>query len=160
MLPLVREPTGDGHHVLAQPVPTSLAVGPDGALYVGELGGAAANDVGDVNVYRIVPGHAPAVVAKNLTMIGGIAFDRAGRLLVLEIDIAGIDDPSKGLPAPGQLLRINRNGTRSVLARHGLLFPLGLAVAKNGSIYMGNYGVLPGANGPVPGLSGELIRLG
>ena len=87
---------------MAQPVPTSLAVGPDGALYVGELGGAVAghrNDVGDVNVYRIAPGGTPTVYASGLTMIGSIAFDQAGRLLVMEIDTAGINDPSMGLPA-------------------------------------------------------------
>ena len=38
VLPLIAEPTAHGT-VMAQPVPTSLAVGPDGALYVGERGG-------------------------------------------------------------------------------------------------------------------------
>ena len=100
VLPLIPEPSGGGT-VMAQPVPTSLAVGPDGVLYVGELGGAAANDVGDVNVYRIVPGQAPTVYASGLTMIGGIAFDQAGRLLVLEIDTAGIDDRRQVCRLPG-----------------------------------------------------------
>ena len=95
VLPLISEPDGSGGTVMSQGVPTSLAVGPDGALYVGELGGAASNDVGDVNVYRIVPGHAPTVYASGLTMIGSIAFDQAGRLLVLEIDTAGIADPNQ-----------------------------------------------------------------
>jgi hypothetical protein len=158
VLPLVPEPSGGGT-VLAQPVPTSLAVGPDGALYVGELGGAAANDVGDVNVYRIVPGQAPTVYASGLTMIGGIAFDQAGRLLVLEIDTAGINDPSTGLPAPGAIIRINRDGTRTTLASAGLIYPLGLTVAKDGSIYATNYGILPASGGPIPGASGEVVRI-
>ena len=161
VLPLVPEPTGTGT-VMAQPVPTSLAVGPDGALYVGELGGAAANDVGDVNVYRIVPGQAPAVYASGLTMIGRIAFDQAGRLLVLEIDTAGIRDPSPatGLPAPGAIIRINKNGTRTTLAKTGLLsFPLGMTVAKDGSVYATNFGILPGAGSPIPGLSGQVVRV-
>lgn len=38
-----------------QAVPTSVRVGPDGALYVSELSGFA----GSANVLRVVPGHAP-----------------------------------------------------------------------------------------------------
>jgi hypothetical protein len=159
VLPLVKEPTGHGHFVMSQAVPTSLAVGPGGDLYIGELGGAAANDVRDVNVYRLLPGGGLKVFASHLTMIGGIAFDHAGRLLVLEIDTAGINDPSK-LPAPGALIRINKNKTRTVLAKKGLEYPLGLAVAKNGAIYISNFGPLPAKGGPIPGASGELVRLG
>jgi hypothetical protein len=164
VLPLISEPTGSGP-VMAQPVPTSLAVGPDGALYVGELGGVGGpgtgNDVGDVNVYRIVPGQAPTVYASGLTMIGSIAFDQAGRLLVMEIDTAGILDPAAsgpGLPAPGAIIRINADGSRTTLASAGLEFPLGIAVAADGSVYASNYGVIP-AVGPAPGISGEVVRV-
>ena len=158
VLPLVPEPSGGGT-VMAQPVPTSLAVGPDGNLYVGELGGAAANDVGDVNVYQIVPGQAPTVYASGLTMIGGIAFDQAGRLLVLEIDTAGINDPSPGVPAPGAIIRINADGSRTTLASAGLEFPLGLTVAKDGSVYASNFGVIPATGGPIPGVSGQVVQV-
>jgi hypothetical protein len=159
VLPLIKE-KGQHGTVLGQPVPTSLAVGPEGDLYIGELGGGAGSDVGDVNVYRLLPNGHLQVYARHLTMIGGIAFDHAGRLLVLEIDTKGLDDPTSGLPAPGALIRINKNKSRTVLAKKGLEFPLGLAVAKNGAIYMSNFGVLPGKNGPIPGLSGQLVRLG
>ena len=161
VLPLISEPTTSGP-VTAQPVPTSLAVGPDGALYVGELGGVGGegtgNDVGDVNVYRIAPGGTPTVYASGLTMIGSIAFDQAGRLLVMEIDTAGILDPSPGLPAPGAVIRINADGSRTTLASAGLEFPLGITVAKDGSVYASNFGVIP-ASGPAPGLSGEVVRV-
>ena len=162
VLPLISEPSGGGP-VMAQPVPTSLAVGPDGALYVGELGGASSNDVGDVNVYRIAPGGTPTVYASGLTMIGSIAFDQAGRLLVMEIDTAGINDPAlapggSGLPAPGAIIRINANGTRTTLASAGLEFPLGITVASDGSVYASNFGVIP-ASGPAPGISGQVVRV-
>jgi hypothetical protein len=163
VLPLISEPTSGGPPVTAQPVPTSLAVGPDGALYVGELGGVGGpgtgNDVGDVNVYRIAPGGTPTVYASGLTMIGSIAFDQAGRLLVMEIDTAGILDPaSSGLPAPGAIIRINADGSQTTLASAGLEFPLGIAVAKDGSVYASNFGVIP-ATGPAPGISGQLVRV-
>ena len=160
VLPLIPEPTATGH-VLSQAVPTSLAVGPDGSLYVGELGGAVANDKGDVNVYRIVPGHAPTVVASHLTMVGGIAFDPSGRLLILEIDTAGIKDPNPGRHAPGAVVRLSKNlKIRTQLAGKGLEFPLGLAVAKSGAIDLSNFGILPAVGGPIPGLSGQIVRLG
>ena len=164
VLPLISEPTSGGP-VMAQPVPTSLAVGPDGALYVGELGGVGGpgtgNDVGDVNVYRIAPGGTPTVYASGLTMIGSIAFDQAGRLLVMEIDTAGILDPATsgpGLPAPGAIIRINADGSRTTLASAGLEFPLGITVAKDGSVYASNFGVIP-ASGPAPGISGQVVRV-
>jgi hypothetical protein len=161
VLPLISEPTSGGP-VTAQPVPTSLAVGPDGALYVGELGGVGGpgtgNDVGDVNVYRIAPGQQPTVYASGLTMIGDIAFDQAGRLLVLEIDTAGLLDPS-AVPAPGAIIRINADGSRTTLASNGLEFPLGMAVAKDGSLYASNFGVIPASGGPIPGVSGEVVRI-
>jgi hypothetical protein len=162
VLPLISEPTSGGT-VMAQPVPTSLAVGPDGALYVGELGGVGGpgtgNDVGDVNVYRIAPGGTPTVYASGLTMIGSIAFDQAGRLLVMEIDTAGILDPSgAGLPAPGAIIRINANGSRTTLASAGLEFPLGITVARDGAVYASNFGVIP-ATGPAPGISGQVVRV-
>ena len=163
VLPLIPEPSGGGS-VMAQAVPTSLAVGPDGALYVGELGGASSNDVGDVNVYRIAPGGTPTVYASGLTMIGSIAFDQAGRLLVMEIDTAGINDPAlgpggSGIPAPGAIIRINANGSRTTLASAGLTFPLGITVAKDGSVFASNFGVIPASGGPIPGISGQIVRV-
>jgi hypothetical protein len=169
VLPLITEhvPAGDlgpgspAASLPAQPVPTSLAVGPDGALYIGELGGAP-YDVGDTNIYRLsAPGAALATVETGLTMVGDIAFDQAGRLLALTLDTAGLLDPSTGLPAPGAITRFNKDGTRTVLASAGLEFPTGMAVASDGSIYVSNWGVLQGHNDPgaPPGIGGEIVRV-
>ena len=146
--------------VQAQPVPDSLAIGPDGALYVGELGGFPFN-VGSSSIYRVVPGQAPTVVASGFTAISDIAFDRSGRLLVLEIDQAGLLDPAAetGLPTPGALIGVHHNGTKSLLASTGLEFPTGLAVSPSGTVYVSNYGVLSATGGP-DGLSGQVDRVG
>jgi hypothetical protein len=144
----------------AQAVPDSVAVGPDGALYVGELGGAPF-EPGTSDVYRVVPGHAPTVYASGFTAIGDIGFDPAGRLLVLEIDQLGLNDAFKpeGLPSPGAIIGVHRDGSRQVLASTGLEFPTGLAVGPWGSVYVSNYGTLPATGGP-DGLSGQVVRVG
>ena len=80
----------------AQPVATSIAIGPDGAYYVGELKGFPA-PTGASKVWRIEPGtrHArcgtsPActVVADGFTSIVDLAFGKDGTLYVVELDEA------------------------------------------------------------------------
>ncbi len=147
--------------VQAQPVPDSVTVGPDGALYVGELGGFPFN-TGTSSVFRVVPGHAPTVVASGFTAIGDVAFDTTGRLLVLEIDQAGIADPAleEGkLPTPDAIIGLHRNGSKSLLVSTGLEFPTGLAVSPHGTVYASNFGILSATGGP-PGLSGEVVKVG
>jgi hypothetical protein len=132
-----------------QSVPSALAVGPDGALYVGEFTGWPYR-VGAARVWRVVPGKKPTVFASGFTNISDLAFD--GRdLLVLEL-------ASKGLQTPGsigELIRLGANGTRTVLASTGLVEPTGLAVG-GGWIYISNYGTYPAAGA---GPHGELVRI-
>ena len=100
-----------------------MAVGPGGALYVGELGGAPF-EPGTSDVFRVVPGHAPTVYASGFSAIGDIGFDWAGRLLVLEIDQQGLNDAFKeeGLPSPGAIIGVHRDASHQVLASTGLEF--------------------------------------
>ncbi len=120
------------HLAPTQAVPTSVRVGPDGALYVSELSGFA----GSANVLRVVPGHAPTVYASGFDSISDIAFDKHGRLLVLEYQQGGLFAP----PAPGALIRVDRRaGTRTTVASTGLSSPTGLAVHDN-TVYISNRG--------------------
>jgi glucose/arabinose dehydrogenase len=137
--------------VVVQSVPTSVAVGPDGALYVGELTGAPFK-VASARVWRVVPGSAPTVYASGFTNISAIAFDRSGRLLVLEIDRRGLTDPS----ASGELIRVAAGGRRTVLASAGLSSPTGLGVGPDGSIYIADNGSSPSTGN---GSHGELLKL-
>lgn len=83
-----------------QPVPTSVAVGPDGAYYVGELTGApgpGASGTGWSRIWRIDPGAHHAVcpsdtcemVVDGLTAVIDLAFGPDGALYAVEYDHNG-----------------------------------------------------------------------
>jgi hypothetical protein len=65
-------------------VPTSVAVGPDGAYYVGELSGFPIA-AGEANIYRVCrSGGSPETCVTGFTAIIDITFDERGNLYVLE----------------------------------------------------------------------------
>ena len=130
----------------SQAVPTSVVKGPDGAFYVGQLTGFPF-PVGGAKVWRVVPGHKPKVFAAGFTNIIDIAFDKHGRLYVLEIATNGLlsGDPT------GALIRVERDGSRTTLASDGLVAPGGMAVARHGVIYVSNNTISAGG--------GEVLRI-
>jgi hypothetical protein len=125
-------------------VPTSVAVGPDGAYYVGELTGAPFVD-GAANVYRVVPGEAPEVFLTGFKTIIDIAFDDQRNLYVLQHATG-----ATGLTGPGVLLRVAPDGTRSTVLG-GLTRPTSVAVGPDGSLYVSNRGISAGI--------GEVLRV-
>jgi hypothetical protein len=123
--------------VEAQAVPTSVVVGPDGALYVSLLRGIP-SDPGTAYIYRVVPGHEPVLWASGLTSVTAIAFDRQGRLLATEFSTGGLLAPPT---VPGALVRISNHGrTVTTLPVPGLYQPTGIAVSTTGTVYVSNHG--------------------
>jgi hypothetical protein len=123
--------------VEAQAVPTSIAVGPDRALYVGLLRGVP-SDPGTADIYRVVPEQQPVIWASGLTSVTAIAFDRQGRLLATEFNTGGLLSPPT---VPGALVRISNDGqTVTTLPVPGLYQPTGLAVSADGTVYVSNFG--------------------
>lgn len=88
--------TGGAEFIPAQAVPTSVAVGPDGYYYVGELKGFPA-PTNESSVWRIAPGTTDAmcpsasctkVLDGGFTSIIDLVFGPDGRLYVVELDEA------------------------------------------------------------------------
>ena len=127
-----------------QAVPTGVAQGPDGELYVGQLTGFPFL-LGQANVYRVpANGGTPEVFASGFTKIIALAFGPDGSLYVLQISSTGGAPPQGGT---GSLLRVSPDGTTRttiVAPGAGLVAPGGIAIARDGSIYVTNFSVSPG----------------
>ncbi len=123
-------------------VPDCIVKGPDGAYYVGLLTGVPF-PAGAANVYRVSPTTGVAkVVASGFTNIADIAFSPDGTLNVLEISEHGLADQNG--PVPGALFSVNlATGTKTLIADNGLVFPTGMTVGPDGSLYVSNFGVSP-----------------
>ncbi|MEA2274729.1 MAG: hypothetical protein QOI98_3437 [Solirubrobacteraceae bacterium] len=141
-----------GSQIPMQSVPTSVTRGSDGALYVGELTGFPF-PVGGAKVWRLERGEQPQVYAEGFTNIVDIAFDRRGRLHVLEMFKNGIlAPPPEGQLPPGRLVRVERDGSKTEIADGALNVPGSLAFGSDGSIYVSNKSSAgPGA--------GEVLRI-
>ena len=140
----------------AQAVPTSLALGPDGAVYVGELAEGAGT--GKARVWRIaLDGSAPTVFATGFTAITGIAFGPDGSLYVTQLSTN-----LRKQTAPGAIVRLAPGGARTTLKRSALMFPAGAAVGADGAVYVSNASILPARTpkkGPFKGAGGHILKI-
>lgn len=136
----------DGTPIPMQAVPTGVAEGPDGAIYVAQLTGFPF-PVDGARVYRVVPGEEPEIYVDGFTNILDIVFDSAGNLYVLEIATNGLLSGSQ----TGALTRVAPDGSRELIASTGLTLPTGMVIGPDGMIYVSNIG-------PAPGIA-EVIRL-
>jgi sugar lactone lactonase YvrE len=137
----------NGSMVAVQAVPTTVAIGPDGDLYVGELTGAPFT-VGAANVYRVpVDGGTPVVAYGGFTNIIDMAFADDGTLYVLEIARSGFSAVNIG-----RLIQITPDGTRTEILSPGQLrAPGGIAIGSDGALYVTNRSLSP--------VVGEVLRI-
>lgn len=136
-----------------QPVPTAIAVGPGGALYISEL--APGPNVGQV--IRLVPGQAPTVVASRLPGATGISVAADGTIYLSIFGTGG----EETRPKTGSIMRIAPDGTKSTIVK-GLNYPAGQAIGPDGDLYVANSSTLPGVaprGGPFKGLAGHIVKV-
>jgi hypothetical protein len=137
--------------ITAEAVPTSVAIGPDGAAYVGELKGFPFRP-GTSHVWRVDPDAEGAwcsvrdpdpsctVYRDGFTGINDIAFNRAnGRLYVYELAADGVLAFEAGFETgefpPAVLLKVKKHKTVELVA--GVLSqPGGVAIARDGTVFV------------------------
>lgn len=141
-----------GTPIPPQSVPTSVAVGPDGAYYVGILTGFPF-PVGEAKVYRVDPATGDVTVhADGLTHVTGIDFGPDGALYVAQMtDDTLLEGELCGGDTPGSVLRIDDGGVETI----GTLPLVGdVAVAADGAVYVTTGSILPTFAG-----GGSLVKL-
>ncbi len=146
----------------AEAVPTSVTVGPDGFWYVGELKGFPFTP-GASRIWRVAPWahdavcdptatHGACTLYKDgFTSIIDLDFGRKGDLYVLEIAKAGVLNvfiPNGD--TTGALIRVH-HGQQTEIAAGKLDTPGGLAVTRDGTIYVTNHSTSVGG--------GEVLRI-
>ena len=179
------------------PMPNAMEVGPDGMLYFPVMG---TNEI-----WRIkLEGGAPEIVAKDLGVPDALKFDAKGRIVSTQVHSGEVlrIDPRSGERSvlarlnpgldnltfagdrlfvsnfTGEITEISSSGQTRSLLPGGLNWPLGLAVASDGTLYIADgtqiYALAPGGKlttlgmlfspgwpGPIRGVvaagAGELI---
>ncbi|MBW3612368.1 MAG: ScyD/ScyE family protein [Chloroflexi bacterium] len=137
----------DGTTCYVQPVPTSVAIGPDGAYYVGELTGATpdlADAPGLSRVWRIAPGArnvtcpsaACQVVLSGLTSVIDVEFGPDGALYVVEWDAAGWLSALFGVGAGGTVQRCDVGAGSCAVMAGGLALPGAIAFDAAGTAWI------------------------
>jgi hypothetical protein len=128
-------------------VPTAIAFnGHD--FYVGNLDTFPIKD-GSSKIMKITPGGHLTTVYINLSDILGLAFDREGRLYVLE-NTTGNPFPT---PKTGKILRVDGKNKYKEIAT-GLSLPTAMTFGPDGNLYVSNLGF-----GPPPIGLGQVLKV-
>lgn len=140
----------DGTSCYVQPVPTSIAVGADGAVYVGELTGEVSEDPdlmlqsGLSRVWRLEAGarnvQCPSadctLVLDGRTSVVDLDFSPEGDLMVTEIDEAGWLAMVIGFGEGGAVHRCDLTAGTCTVAADGLDTPNALAFDRAGQAWV------------------------
>jgi hypothetical protein len=139
----------------SEAVPTSVTVGPDGALYVGLLTGAPF-PVGGASVWRLAEGEEPTEYATGFTNIMGLGFGPDGTLYAAEMVQGGLMSVFAGEDVPpfGAVVSVGPDGGEPQVVASGeqLMALGGLAVDAEGAIYVST-GTIMGPGG------GALVKI-
>lgn len=132
-------------------VPTSVAQGPDGSFYVGQLTGFPF-PVDDANVYSVpADGGTPQVHAGGFTAVIDVTFGPDGSMYVVELAKNGLLAAFIDGDWTGALIRVAPDGTRTELAAGMLVAPGGVVVGSDGALYVTNNSISSG--------TGQVLRI-
>jgi hypothetical protein len=136
----------------AQGVATSVAIGPDGAYYVGELKGFPA-PLGESRVWRIEPGtrHARCgtdagcqMVGDGFTSIIDLTFGPDGTLYVVELDEASWLAMEEGVGIGGSVNACSLNPWSCQQIATGLFMLTSATVGRDGTVSVVTNALIPG----------------
>lgn len=133
------------------PVPTGIALAPEGGVYVGTLT-AAPFSSGAAKVVQIAPDGAVTDVWTGLTMVTGVVVDASGTLSATEMSTGNTEQPPVLVPGSGRVVRQTGPDQAEPVAT-GMLFPIALDVGPDGALYV----ALPAVGADAGG--GMIIRL-
>jgi hypothetical protein len=118
-------PVPPGTPIPTQAVPTSVALGHHGDIYVGQLTGFPFVP-GAAGIWVIKPGQDPQPFVTGLTLVTDIAFDDEGNLYAVQIS----NDTLLGPPAPGSVVKITPDGEKTTVDTGDTVLnsPYGIAI--------------------------------
>lgn len=139
--------------LVAQPVPTSIAIGPDGYYYVGELKGFPA-PTGESNIWRISPdamgaecgssGDCVKLFEGGFTSIIDMAFGDDGKLYVAEMDANSWFAVEAGLGAGGRIKVCDPQTLTCEVVAEGIPILTSIVFDKEGNLWATRNALVPG----------------
>ncbi len=119
---------------LSHPVPTAIALAPDGGLYVGFLGSSPHTD-GTSKIVKVTADGTVSDAWTGLTMVSGVAIAPDGTLYALEMATGNSTSAPYIFPGTGRVVRqTGPDAQEEVVA--GIDYPVSMAFGPDGGLYI------------------------